>query len=134
MIVSIRLNLPKARNTLTVRYNTFEKVSYDRYVIASLISRTRDEESAMIIINALTGNGSLNNHFKKIYLEMKKLSSKEIASILKDSLYPIQKIEELSYIYIPILNVSIFQNRLYRNNIANIEYFAQQLIDQKSSY
>ena len=42
MIVNLRLNLPKASNKLILRYNTFEKVSYDKYFIASLLYETRD--------------------------------------------------------------------------------------------
>ncbi|MBU1143912.1 MAG: hypothetical protein KKH92_09775 [Firmicutes bacterium] len=134
MRVSIRLNLPKAINKLTVRYNTFEKVSYDKYFIASLISNTKTQSKAFELIDEMTGNGSLNDHFKKVYAEMIELSLNEIESILKDSLYPIQKIEEFTYAYIPMVNISIFGGNVFIGNIAETKFFAQQLVEKGGTY
>lgn len=134
MRVSIRLNLPKAINKLTVRYNTFEKVSYDKYFIASLIYNTKAQSIAFELIDEMTGNGSLNDHFKKVYAEMIELSPNEIESILKDSLYPIQKIEEFTYAYIPMVNISIFGGNVFIGNIAETKFFAQQLVEKGGTY
>jgi len=134
MRVSIRLNLPKAINKLTIRYNTFEKVSYDKFFIASLISNTKSQFEAFEMIDEMTSNGSLNDHFKKVYSEMIELSPNEIESILKDSLYPIQKIEEFTYVYIPMVNISIFEGNVVIGNIAETKLFAQQLVEKGGTY
>jgi len=134
MRVSIRLNLPKAINKLTIIYNTFEKVSYDKFFIASLISNTQSQFKAFEIIDEMTGNGSLNDHFKKVYTEMIELSPNEIETILKDSLYPIQKIEEFTYAYIPMVNISIFGGNVVIGNIAETKFFAQQLVEKGGTY
>lgn len=134
MIVNIRLNLPKNFNKLLLRYNTYEKISYDKYFIASLLSETRDKKKAEKIIDALTGKGSLNAHFVKLYEEIKELSKQDIEKILKDSLYPIQKIEEHRYIYIPMLNISIFDNRIFSGNLSDDEDFPKQLVEEGGSY
>lgn len=134
MIVNIRLNLPKSFNKLVLRYNTFEKVSYDKYFIASLLSETRDKKKAERLIDELTGKGSLNAHFYKLYEEIKELSKQDIVKILKDSLYPIQKIEDHRYIYIPMLDISIFDNRVFLGNLSGDENFPIQLVEEGGSY
>jgi len=138
MKATVNLNLLKSNNKLEVRYNTFEKVSYDRYFVASLISSLIDEdkpeEDAMELIDELTGKGSLNYHFKKIYEEMIKLTSDEINGILEKSLYPIQKIERAYYQYIELLDVSIIANMVIKGNLANDNLFPRQLIGEKDTY
>lgn len=134
MRVKIHLNLPMAKNKITLRYNTFEKVSYDKFFIASLISNTDTQSKAFEIIDEMTGNGSLNEHFKKVYAEMIMLSSNEIESILRNSLYPIQKIDEFIYIYIPKVNISIFGGQVFTGNIADNDVFIQQLVEEGGTY
>src|SRR5690554_6582075 len=114
MRVNIRLNLPKSFNKLVLRYNTFEKVSYDKYFIASLIKHARNNSDEIYnVINELTGKGSLNKHFANLYEEIKALSDLELDGILRDSLYPIQKIEEFRYTFFPLLNISSFKKNIY---------------------
>jgi len=134
MIVSMRLNLPKSNNKIRVQYNTFEKVSYDKYFIASLYLNASSENLALETINEITGKGSLNEHFQKLYNEIKLLSSSEIKAILKDSLYPIKKIDEFYYTYIPMLNISIFQNTIYKGNLMDDESFPRQLVEEGGTY
>ncbi|WP_264229682.1 hypothetical protein [Acholeplasma laidlawii] len=134
MIVNLRLNLPKVSNKLVLRYNTFEKVSYDKYFIASLLSETRDARKAEKLIDELTGKGSLNSHFKILYEEVKELSKGEVESIIKDSLYPIQKIEEHRYLYIPMLNVSIYKRQVYFGDLKDDKDFPRQLVEEGGTY
>lgn len=134
MIVNLRLNLPKASNKLILRYNTFEKVSYDKYFIASLLSETRDKRKADKLIDELTGKGSLNNHFKTLYEEVKELSKGEVDSIIRDSLYPIQKIEEHRYLYIPMLNISIYKGRVSLGDLKDDVNFPKQLVEEGGTY
>lgn len=134
MLVNIRLNLPKVSNKLTIRYNTFEKVSYDRYFVASLLSETRDKRKAEKLIDELTGKGSLNFHFKKLYEEVKELTKDQIESILKDSLYPIQKIEEHRYLLIPLLNLSIYNRQVIIGNLSDNKLFPQSIVPEGGTY
>lgn len=134
MNVQINLKLLKAYNQIELKYNTFEKVSYDRYFIASLIKHEGNTEKAFKIIDSLTGKGSLNTHYKKIYEEMSKLTTQEIDDILKDSLYPIQKIEYFKYLHIPTLNASYFNKKYFNYNLALDDDFPKQLVGENDTY
>lgn len=134
MIVNIRLNLPKIPKTIVLRYNTFDKVSYDKYLVASILKQTRDNTKINNLINDLTGKGSLNSHFKKLYEEIKVLSQKEIEDIVNDSLYPIQKIEECRYLYIPMLNISLFKGDLFKGDLALNDNLIKQLVEVGGLY
>lgn len=134
MIVIVRLNLPKIVNKVILHYNTFEKVSYDRYLMASIISNSKNEDSIYSVIDTITGNGSLNEHFEKLYLEMSLLSKKEIESILSDSLYPIQKIDTITYDYISLLNVSLFNKSIHLGDLKNDSFFPKYLVPETGTY
>jgi hypothetical protein len=134
MKVTVSLNLPKAYNKLEVRYNTFDKVAYDQYFIASLVRHSKSEDKAFLLIDELTGKGSLNQHFKKIYQEINKLSNDEFDSILKDSLYPVQKIDNFRYMYIPSLDISVFDKNIMQGNLKNDEFFPKQLVGENGTY
>jgi len=134
MKVTVRLYLPKLNNKLTLKFNTFEKVSYDKYFIASLIKNSDNSLQVYDLIDEVTGKGSLNAHFKNIYDELKEISKYEIEKILKDSLYPMLKIQEYRYQYIPILNLSLFQGNVIEGDIAKDDYFARTLVDKNGTY
>lgn len=134
MNVSIRLNLPKEHNKLVIRYNTFEKVSYDKYLIASLLSETRDKIKAEQLINSLTGNGSLNHHFNKLYEEVSELPDQEILSVLNNSLYPVQRIEEFRFIYIPMLDISIYNRNIFDGNLKDDVNLPMSLVEEGGTY
>ncbi len=134
MKLKVKINLPKAHNKLEVRYNTFEKVSYDKYFIASLIKHNKNESEGYELIDEITGKGSLNDHFKKLYDEINEFSIIDVNNILKDSVYPIQKIDQYRYIYIPLLNISLFQNQVFDGNLNEDELFPRQLVGLNDTY
>ena len=69
--IRLRLNLSKIKKTIEVRYNTYEKAMYDQYLIACLAKETKcDANSAFKYIDEITGSGSLNAHFKKLFNEL----------------------------------------------------------------
>ena len=76
--VSLKLKLSKQIKKIKVKYNTFEKATYDEYLIASLVLRTtgkiNGEKNAFEYIDDITGEGSLNAHFKNIYNRLKSFS------------------------------------------------------------
>ena len=111
-----------------------KKVAYDQYFIASLVRHSKSEDKAFSLIDELTGKGSLNYHFKKIYEEIIKLSNDEIDSILKDSLFPVQKIDTFRYMYIPLLDISVFDKNIIDGNLKNDELFPKQLVSENGAY
>lgn len=134
MIVNISLKLPKNLFELSLRYNTFEKVSYDKYFIASILSETTDKDKARDLIDSITGKGSLNPHFHNLYQEVSALSENEIMGILKSSLYPVTKLETYKFIYIPMLNVSIFNKYVYEGNLVENNVFPKTLVEENGTY
>ncbi len=134
MKVTVNLNLPKMFNSFEVRYHTFEKVSYDKYLIASVVKNSESKNEALQFIDDLTGKGSLNNHFKKIYEEITYLPEEELMKVLKYSEYPVQRIDKYKYIYIPLLDVSIFNHKVIQGNIANDEMFTRLLVNKNGTY
>jgi len=125
--VSIRLKLNKIVNNITVKYNTFEKATYDQFLATSIALRSKDDFEAEEYIGAITGSGSLNEHFKKLYLEAKKLNKEQLVAIMKNSMYPILKIDKQNkYDYYPELDVSVFRREQYTGNFGKypdlIEY------------
>ena len=134
MIVNISLNLPKNLFELSLRYNTFEKVSYDKYFIASILSETTDKDKARVLIDSITGKGSLNRHFHNLYQEVSVLSENDIVGILKSSLYPVTKLEMHKFIYIPLLNISIFNQRVYLGNLIDNNTFPKTLVEENGTY
>lgn len=134
MIVKVRLFLPKANNRLILKYKTYEKVSYDKYFISSLIKNAKEKDEIYILIDEVTGKGSLNEHFKKTYDEMKNLNQNDIEAILNESLYPVLKIQDYYFQYIPMLNISLFNNKVIQGNIVDDDLFAKTLVDKDGTY
>ena len=69
--INLKLSLRKIKYIIKVSYNTFEKATYDQYLMASLALRSKDEQSAYQYIDDITGSGSLNAHFKQLYDKQK---------------------------------------------------------------
>ena len=120
---TVKLNLPSSKNIMRIVYNTYEKATYDQYLIASLVSNVDSIKEANNYIDDLTGQGSLNSHFKLLYLETAKLSKEEIDKILDSSLFPIQK-EDVKNVnkYYPSLDISIMNKTIYKGNLKNIKF------------
>ena len=87
----VALSLPNKFYKVTLKYDTFEKATYDSYLIASLVKNTKNKKEAEMYIDDISGEGSLNPHFKKLYNDISKLTDEQIDGILKDSLFPITK-------------------------------------------
>ena len=130
--INLKLSLRKIKYIIKVSYNTFEKATYDQYLMASLALRSKDEESANQYIDDITGSGSLNAHFKKLYENAHKLSEKELKDIMGNSMYPMLKIDKNnSYDYYPELDVSVFNNKLYKGDFGKYEDLIQRLYIQE---
>ena len=64
----VALSLPNQFYKVVLKYDTFEKATYDSYLVASIVANAKNEKDAMEYIDEITGNGSLNPHFKKLNL------------------------------------------------------------------
>ncbi len=134
MKVSVRLNLPKNPCELTLSYNTFEKVTYDQYFMTSLALHAENDEEVKEVIDELTGKGSLNSHFEKLYNEVKKLSEKELEDVLDNSLFPVLKIDTYKYVYIPILDISLFGKTVIKGNLSDDDLFPRKMLNEGETY
>ena len=130
--INLKLSLKKIKNIIKVSYNTFEKATYDQYLMASLALRSKDELSAYQYIDDITGSGSLNAHFKQLYDKAHKLDENQLKNIMGNSMYPMLKIDKSnSYDYYPELNVSVFNNKLYEGDFGKYEDLIQRLYIQE---
>ena len=134
--VSLKLKLSKQIKKIKVKYNTFEKATYDEYLIASLVLRTtgkiNGEKNAFEYIDDITGEGSLNAHFKNIYNRLKSFSEEKLNKIMESSMIPTLKIDEKNrYGYYPQLNVSIFNGKIYQGDLGEYSNLKEIIMIQE---
>lgn len=136
--VNLKLKLSKVIKKITVKYNTFEKATYDEYLIASLVLHSKSEDDAFKYIDEITGAGSLNPHFKKLYKYISAFSKEQLERIMENSMFPVLKIDDRNrYDYYPQLNISVFNKRIYdgdiseRQNLSELLYIKEEIIELK---
>lgn len=138
--VSLKLKLSKQIKKIKVKYNTFEKATYDEYLICSLALRTANdknqEKTVFEYIDDITGGGSLNKHFRNIYARVKTFSEEQLSKIMANSMIPTLKLDEKNrYEYYPQLNVSVFNKKIYHGdlgaytNLTQIIMINEEIID-----
>ena len=138
--VSLKLRLSKQIKRIKVKYNTFEKATYDEYLICSLALRTfgefNQDKKVFEYIDDITGEGSLNKHFKNIYAKAKTFSAEQLSKIMANSMIPTLKIDDRNrYEYYPQLNVSVFKQKIYQgdlgeySNLQQIIMIDEEIID-----
>ena len=116
----VALSLPNQFYKVVLKYDTFEKATYDSYLIASVVAHAKSEAEAMEYIDEITGNGSLNPHFKKLYDEISKMSKEQVEGILKDSLYPITVVDKSHHFkYYEMFNATRMDNKVFSGNLEN---------------
>ena len=114
----LKIQLSSENNKISLKYDTYEKTSYDYYLIASVCKNFKNKDDAFKYIDEITGKGSLNSHFKKIYSEIAKLNQPQIERILTSSMFPIKILNESeSYRYFPDLDLSTFKDKTYKGNL-----------------
>ena len=130
--INLKLKLSKIKYGIKVSYNTFEKATYDQYLMSSLALRSDNETTAYQYIDEITGSGSLNAHFKNLYNKAKLLSEEQLRDVMNNSLYPMLRIDKSnSYIYYPQLNISVFNNKIYPGNFGEYEDLIEKLYIQE---
>ena len=116
----VALSLPNKFYKVTLKYDTFEKATYDSYLIASLVKNTKNKKEAEMYIDDISGEGSLNPHFKKLYNDISKLTDEQIDGILKDSLFPITVIDDKHHFeYYEMFDATKMNNKVYHHNLAD---------------
>lgn len=136
--INLKLQLAKQKKTIKVSYHTFVTATYDYYLAASLALRSSSAWEAEKYIDDISGNGSLNAHFRSLYEEMMKLSPEELQSVLTNSLVPTLKIDASNwYDYYPPLDISVFKRRVYRGDLGmnpdviQILHIQEEIVDQE---
>lgn len=130
--VSLRLKLSKNVMGITVKYNTFEKATYDQYLVSSIFLRAKDKQQAIQYIDDITGFGSLNAHFKNLLNETEQLTEEQLIDIMKNSMYPLLKIDKSNkYDYYTGLNVSVFNNKVYEGDFGTYPDLIERLYIQE---
>ena len=131
--VKLKLKLSKICYGIQVSYNTFEKATYDQYLIASLALRSNGNvEDSYKYIDEITGLGSLNAHFKKLYKHAEALTKEQLNGIMNNSMYPILKIDKSnSYIFYPQLNISVFNKKGYERDFGKYDDLIEKLYIQE---
>lgn len=125
----VALSLPNIFYKLTLKYDTFQKATYDSYIIASLVANTKKEKQAYEYIDEITGKGSLNSHFKKLYNNISKLTKEQINDILVNSLFPITVVDQKHHFkYYPMFNATRMENKVYPGNLIDDQEFVKSLI------
>ena len=120
--VNLRLKLSKIKKVVVVKYNTFEKATFDEFIMASLALHAKDEAEATNYIDEITGSGSLNPHFKELYQNALAFDKEQLEKIMESSYYPILKIDKDNwYYYYPQLNLSEYRNKLYEGDLGELD-------------
>ncbi len=128
----VSLSLPSTFYKVTLKYDTFQKATYDSYLIASLIANAKTKKEAMKYIDEITGKGSLNPHFKKLYDEISSFSKEQIDGILQNSLFPITVVnQKYHFKYYPMFDATRMENKVYDGNLKDQEEILKQLIMPK---
>lgn len=130
----VALSLPNTFYKVILKYDTFEKATFDSYLIATLVANAENEEEAIKYIDEITGNGSLNTHFKTLYSQIKEFSKEQIDGIINNSLFPITVIDQKNHFkYYPMFDATRMNNKVYDGNLRENEDLLIKLIMPKGN-
>lgn len=125
----VALSLPNKFYKVVLKYDTFERATYDSYLVTSIVANAESEKDAMEYIDEITGNGSLNSHFKKLYEEISKMTKEQVENILKDSLYPITVVDKSHHFkYYEMFDVTRMDGKVFPGNLENNPNLANMLM------
>ena len=120
--VKLKLKLTKIHKVIKVEYNTFQKITFDEYLVTSIVRRGKSKQEGMAYIDDITGNGSLNAHFKKLYEKIKDFNADQIERIMSSSMFPVLKKDNSNnYTYYPQIDASIYKNMVFKGDLINYE-------------
>lgn len=129
LTINLKLQLTRITKNITLKYNTFEKATFDEYLIASLAKHAGSEAEAFDYIDDITGDGSLNKHYKALYAEISRFDGALLDKIMSSSLYPREVIDcSNSYQYYPEPNVSVFRNKTFSGDLGSYPDLATSVL------
>lgn len=120
-----------------LRYDTYQKATYDSYLVASLIKNSKNQKEAFEYIEDICGQGSLNAHFKRLYEEISGFTESQIDGIIENSLYPVTMMVSDHFKYYEMFNASRFRNKVFEGNLFDNQEMLKQVMmpkDGKSSF
>lgn len=127
--LKLKLTLPTTVYPTYLTTQTYEKASFDQYLIASLAYHEPDEAKATAYIESLVGQGSLNPHFVSLYAKLHQFSPEDLKKILENSEYPIRKIDSShSIVYFQGLDISLYCNQACSGNLSQAPDAAEKLL------
>lgn len=128
--VNLKLKLVRIPRIICVKYNTYEKATYDQYLVASIALRTHcNKTMAEKYIDEITGAGSLNGHFKSLYKSISKFTEEQLQNIMSNSMFPVLKVDKSnSYLYYPQMNISVFQHKVYSGDFGEYSDICDRLM------
>ena len=129
----VPLKLSKQHFECILEYDTYTNITFDKYMIASLLKNESNESNAYKYIDDNSGKGSLNQHFKNIYQEMKYFNEDQLNKIIDNSLYPLRIITKTHFEYIQMLNISIFNKKIYDANLKDKNELLKDVLLPKSN-
>lgn len=128
----VSLSLPNTFYKITLHYDTYQKATYDSYLVASLIKNAETQEEAFEYIDEICGQGSLNVHFRNLYEEISKFSESQIDGILKNSLYPVTMKVIDHFKYYKMFDASRFKNKVFKGNLYDNQELLKEVMMPKS--
>ena len=128
----VSLSLPNTFYKITLHYDTYQKATYDSYLVASLIKNAETQEEAFEYIDEICGQGSLNAHFRNLYEEISKFSESQIDGILKNSLYPVTMKVVDHFKYYEMFDASRFKNKVFKGNLYDNQELLKEVMMPKS--
>ena len=133
----VALSLPNTFYKIMLRYDTYQKATYDSYLVASLIRNSKNQKEAFEYIEEVCGQGSLNAHFKRLYEEISGFTESQIDGIIENSLYPVTMMVSDHFKYYEMFNASRFRNKVFEGNLYDNQEMLKQVMmprDGNSSF
>lgn len=134
IIAKSNLSLNREKNSVVIYYDTYDRSTFDQYLMASLAKNAENKDEAYAYIDDITGKGSLNQHFRNLYDRILKLDEDQIKKILSDSLYPVTRIVSEFYYYYPQLDISLYHKKSYEGDLRNKkEIFVSAILPKEAN-
>lgn len=133
----VALSLPNTFYKVMLRYDTYQKATYDSYLVASLIKHSKNQKEAFDYIEEVCGQGSLNAHFKRLYEEISEFTESQINGIIENSLYPVTMMVSDHFKFYEMFNASRFRNKVFEGNLFDNQELLKQVMmpkDENSTF
>lgn len=115
----LHLTLSKFTYPVSVTTETYEKASFDQYLMASLVLHEKRQRYAYDYIDDLVGKGSLNPAFKTLYDKLSQFSDETLQDILQNNHFPVRTVNNGNAIdFYPDLNLSTFCGQAVEGDLA----------------